>query len=284
MAAGFGSRFGGLKQLHSFTTNNYSILDFSIYDAIQAGFNNIIFIVRQDILNQFKTKYSYVLPKKVSVDFVIQDVNTFSKNVNRQKPWGTGHALLMLKGLVKDKFVIINADDFYGKEAFQLMHNNLFDKENEDSFLIGYQLDKTLSKNGSVSRGECFFNFEDKLTQIVERNKIEYRNNSISYIEENSLKEINSNTIVSMNFWGFTSKILDIADEQFNLFLNTYKNDDSEFYITKVVEAAISKNEVLKSLKTNSQWFGVTYKQDAILVSKRIENLIEKGCYPKVLW
>ena len=221
MAAGFVSRFGGLKQLHAFTTNNYSILDFSICDAIQAGFNNIVFIIRQDILNLFEEKYKNTLPNHISVDFVIQDVMKVSdefKNIKRKKPWGTGHALLMLKGRVKDEFAIINADDFYGKEAFKIMHNHLFNKENKDSFLMGYQLDKTLSKNGSVSRGECFFNTEDRLTQVIERNKIEYRNNSISYIEENRLKEINSNTIVSMNFWGFTPKIFDIANDEFNAF------------------------------------------------------------------
>ena len=160
MAAGFGSRFGGLKQLYSFTDEEHSILDFSIYDAIEAGFNTIVFIVRKDILRQFEEKYSNLFPKEISVDFVIQDVanvSTAFKSIHRIKPWGTGHALLMLKGVVKGNFAIINADDFYGKEAFKLMHGNLFDDRKTDSYLMGYKLEKTLSMNGSVSRGECFF-------------------------------------------------------------------------------------------------------------------------------
>ena len=165
MAAGFGSRFGGWKQLFSMTSRNYSILDFSIYDAIQAGFNSIVIIVNENTLNQFQQKYATTLPKHISVSFVIQKIDSIPTNfkfINRKKPWGTGQALLMLKELVNDKFAIINADDFYGKGAFKLMYESLFNNNNNnnnkknDNFLIGYQLDKTLSQNGSVSRGECF--------------------------------------------------------------------------------------------------------------------------------
>ena len=178
MAAGFGSRFGGLKQLYSFTENNYSILDFSIYDAIDAGFNDIVFIVREDILYLFKQKYASTLPNKISVTYVIQGVDKVSKvykSISREKPWGTGHALLMLKDVVQNKFALINADDFYGKEAFKKMHDNLFNSN--FNYLIGYQLDKTLSNNGTVSRGECYFSSDMNLKHIVERKQITKREN-----------------------------------------------------------------------------------------------------------
>ncbi len=285
MAAGFGSRFGGLKQLYSFTENKYSILDFSIYDAIDAGFNNIVFIVRDDILNVFKQKYTSTLPSSISVTYVIQGVDKVPKAyklINREKPWGTGHALLMLKDIVCNKFALINADDFYGKEAFKQMHDNLFNSDS--NYLIGYQLDKTLSDNGTVSRGECYFSSDRSLKHIIERKQITKRENKTSYIEKDFVKPIEADTIVSMNFWGFSPEILNIAEKEFVQFLDTYNDDDSEFYITKVVESAINTNQIFTVLKTNSNWFGVTYKEDVISVSNQIDNLIDKGVYPKVLW
>lgn len=287
MAAGFGSRFGGLKQLFSMTSRNYSILDFSIYDAIQAGFNSIVFIVNENTLDQFQQKYATTLPKHISVSFVIQKIDSIRikfKFFNRKKPWGTGQALLMLKELVNNQFAIINADDFYGKEAFKLMYESLFNNNSNNNFLIGYQLDKTLSENGSVSRGECFYNANNNLSHIVERKQIAIRSDHISYLEKDSIKTIPNDSIVSMNFWGFNSEILDIAEREFNQFLEYYKNDDSEFYITKVVEAALNDKKNFKIIKTNSQWFGITYKEDAEMVSKHLESLIKKRCYPEILW
>jgi len=291
MAAGFGSRFGGWKQLFSMTSSNYSILDFSIFDAIQAGFNSIVIIVNENTLNQFQQKYATTLPKHISVSFVIQKIDSIPtkfKFINRKKPWGTGQALLMLKELVNDKFAIINADDFYGKGAFKLMYESLFNNNNNnkknDNFLIGYQLDKTLSHNGRVSRGECIFSVHNNLSNIVERKQIATRSNHTSYLEKDSIKAIQNDSIVSMNFWGFNSEILDIAEREFNQFLEYYKNDDSEFYITKVVEAALNDKKTFKIIKTNSQWFGITYKEDAKMVSKHLESLINKRCYPEILW
>lgn len=287
MAAGFGSRFGGLKQLFSMTSSYYSILDFSIYDAIQAGFNSIVFIVNENALDQFQQKYATTLPKYISVSFVIQKIDSIPtkfKFINRKKPWGTGQALLMLKELVNNQFAIINADDFYGKEAFKLMYESLFNNNSNDNFLIGYQLDKTLSENGSVSRGECFYNANNNLSYIAERKQIEIRSDHISYLEKDVITTIPNDSIVSMNFWGFNSEILDIAEREFNQFLEYYKNDDSEFYITKVVEAALNDKKNFKIIKTNSQWFGITYKEDAKMVSKHLESLIKKRCYPEILW
>lgn len=287
MAAGLGSRFGGSKQLFSFTANNYSILDFSIYDAIQAGFNSIVFIVNEDILELFQKKYTSALPNHVSVRFCVQKTGSIPakfKIINRKKPWGTGHALLMLKELINNTFAIINADDFYGKEAFKLMYESLFNYNSNDNFLIGYQLNKTLSENGSVSRGECFFNKNNNLSHLIERSQIAKRNNGISYIEKDLIKTIKPDSIVSMNFWGLKLDILDIAEREFYLFLENYKNDDSEFYITKVIEAALYDKRDFKIIKTSSKWFGVTYKEDVDEVSKQLKKMIEKKHYPKILW
>lgn len=287
MAAGLGSRFGGSKQLFSFTDNNYSLLDFSIYDAIQAGFNSIIFIVNKNLIDQFQKKYASTLPLYVSVSFCIQNTNSIPakfKHINRKKPWGTGHALLTLKGLVNDKFAIINADDFYGKKSFDLMYKSLFSDNSEENFLIGFQLNKTLSENGSVSRGECFFNKNNNLSQIVERSQIAKRSNSISYIESGLIKTIKPDSIVSMNFWGFNLEILEIAEREFYYFLKNYKNEDLEFYITKIIEAALIDKKPFKIIKTDSEWFGITYKEDVAKVNKELESLIERKYYPSLLW
>lgn len=287
MAAGFGSRFGGIKQLYSFTSNDYSLLDFSIYDAIQVGFNHIIFIVREDILTDFKEKYDFKLPNHITVNYVIQQIeyvpDTY-KSIKRKTPWGTGHALLILKQLVKNKFAIINADDFYTKDAFKKMHENLFIINDTQNFLIGYQLDKTLSENGSVSRGECVFDADNSLNQIIERKEIIKKHDLITYIENNKTKTIKKTSIVSMNFWGFNPDILEIAENEFYLFLGNYKNDASEFYITKVVEKAIGNKQEFKIINTDSEWFGITYKEDSEIVSEKIKTLISKGIYPEKLW
>lgn len=285
MAAGFGSRFGGNKQLYSFTENNYSILDFSIYDAIRVGFNDIVFIIREDINNEFKKKYSTLQSKSMTVSYIIQDTSkipdTYS-SIKRLKPWGTGHALLMLKGLVTNKFALINADDFYGKDAFVRIYNSLFNTAS--NFLIGYKLNNTLSENGSVSRGECFLDSVNYLQKIIERTEIAIRTSGLSYIENALENPINKETIVSMNFWGFNPDILNIAEDAFNKFLDNYKNDEAEFYITMVVEEAIKKTYKFKAITTNSKWFGITYKEDIPLASDEIKQLINSKIYPKTLW
>ena len=285
MAAGFGSRFGGNKQLYSFTKNNYSILDLSIYDALRAGFNDIVFIVREDIIDQFKTKYSPLASKSITLSYIIQDTTNIPKlygKLKRLKPWGTGHALLTLKGIVTNKFALINTDDFYGKEAFIKIHDSLF--KSTSNFLIGYKLNNTLSKNGSVSRGECFLDSKNNLQQIIERTGIAIRKKELSYIENVVENSINKNAIVSMNFWGFNPEIIDIAAIEFNKFLENYKSDNAEYYITMVVEAAIKKEHQFKVITTNSKWFGITYKEDIKLASEEIKGLINAKIYPSILW
>jgi dTDP-glucose pyrophosphorylase len=293
MAAGLGSRFGGLKQLHYVTSNDYSIIDFSIYDAIQAGFNTIIFIVREDILNDFKTRYEKRLNTSITIKFVIQDTKNipdiYKAKYKREKPWGTGHALLMLKDVVTNDFALINADDFYGKNAFQMMHDALFTSGNSNSnFLLGYALKNTLSNNGSVSRGECIIDNDNVLVSIHERTEIKQQNKGVIIYADIKKNDVilAPKTIVSMNFWGFSSKILEIATNQFNDFLESSKTDNkTEFYITTIVDYTI-KNKLMpfKVLPTSSQWYGITYKSDIDDVSNNISQLIKQNLYPEKLW
>lgn len=289
MAAGLGTRFGSLKQLQP-VYKEYAIMDFSIYDAISAGFNTIVFIVRKEILETFKTRYLNVFSKDISVEFVIQDTNNIPKqySINRSKPWGTGHALLILKDIIKTPFALINADDFYGKNAFKLMHHALYETKNNDNYFIGFSVDKTLSKTGSVSRGECIIDTNNYLQHVTERTQIsKSKNGKIIYKNENNESiEMSSNTIVSMNFWGFHPAIFPVAEELFISFLETNANDNkAEFYLPTIVDASIkSKNAAYKMVLTNQQWFGITYQEDLQLIKDTIESFMKQNIYPENLW
>lgn len=271
MAAGMGSRFGGLKQTHA-VVSDYAILDFSIYDALHAGFNHIIFIVRQDILDVFKERYVKKLPENIQVDFVIQDSTGLPQ---RKKPWGTGHALLSLKNTINNPFALINADDFYGREAFKLMHDALYLDSTHQNYFVGYQLKNTLSDFGTVSRGECILNENQELISIIERTNIS---------KVHLLMPLN--TIVSMNFWGFTPDIFKLTEQLFNNFIEEHKDSETaEFYIPQVVDYMI-KEQIMtyKMLESNTSWFGVTYKEDEPTVKKQLLELISEGVYPTKLW
>ncbi|WP_299886677.1 sugar phosphate nucleotidyltransferase [uncultured Lacinutrix sp.] len=285
MAAGLGTRFGSLKQLHTINSSNYSIMDFSIYDAMSVGFNTIVFIVRQETLSVFKKRYKNQLPKKITVKFVIQDDKGLYPL--RNKPFGTGSALLSLKEIVKGNFALINADDFYGQKAFKLMYNNLYTNINNSNYFIGYQLENTLSKNGTVSRGECYIDSDSWLKKIIERTQIAKEHGVIFYNkEENKKTRINKNTIVSMNFWGFTTEVFKVAESEFEKFLKKEENIiNNEFYITSIVDYSINKKLMqYKMLPTNSKWYGITYFADAEDISKEIKRLINLNVYPEILW
>jgi dTDP-glucose pyrophosphorylase len=271
MAAGMGSRFGSLKQVHE-VVNNYAIIDFSIYDAIQAGFNHIVFIVREDILKIFKERYENKLPVNIHIDFIIQNTSGLPQ---RKKPWGTGHALLSLKNTIKDPFALINADDFYGRKAFELMHDALYINKTHQNYFIGYQLRNTLSDFGTVSRGECLLNENKELIHIIERTNI-----------SKCQQEIPLETIVSMNFWGFYPDVFKITEQLFLEFLNEHEYSESaEFYIPQIVDYIINKQiSVFQMLESESKWFGVTYKEDEPLVKNQLEKLISENIYPTKLW
>ena len=292
LAAGIGSRYGGLKQLDTFTSSGDTIMDFSIYDAIQAGFGNIVFIIRKNIEKEFKKTFNAKLKGKVAVDYVFQEIEYVPEkyqNRNRKKPWGTGHALLMAKDIVKENFAIINADDFYGKEAFQIMAKALLniDKTSYDFSMMSYLLKNTISENGFVSRGECQVNKEGYLTDITERTHIEKKDGQLLRKNENeSFIPIDKNTVVSMNFWGFTPKCFEFIDTLFDEFLEkNYNNLKAEFFIPLIVHEIIQSNTAyVKVLQSNAKWFGVTYKEDKVMVQQAINQLIKQKKYPSKLW
>ncbi|MEY3498868.1 MAG: hypothetical protein RL308_537 [Bacteroidota bacterium] len=292
LAAGMGSRYGGLKQIDAFTPQGDTIIDFSLYDALQAGFGKFVFIIRKSFEKEFKEIFNKKLEGKAEVAYVYQELeNVPEKYINpeRTKPWGTGHALLMAKDAVNENFAIINADDFYGKEAFEVMAKSLMkkDKETYEFNTIAYLLKNTVSDHGFVSRGECDVNENGFLTGVTERTHIEKIDGKLMRKEDNGeFVEIDENTVVSMNFWGFTPNCFEFGSQLFEQFLEETKSDlKSEFYLPSIV------NEILKSgkasvevLKSDAKWFGVTYKEDKEMVQKAIGELKKQNVYPGNLW
>ncbi len=292
LAAGLGSRYGGLKQLDAMTSSGDSILDFSVYDAIQTGFTKIVFVIRNSFKDEFKSVFENKLKGKIKCAFVCQEVGDIPseiKVVDRLKPWGTGHALLVAKDLIEGNFAVINADDFYGKKAFEVMANQL-QKSTKNSTvfsMVGFQLKNTISINGAVSRGECIVDDFNKLLSITERTHIERINETVCYKDDKGVFiEIDENTIVSMNFWGFTPQFFDFLEKQFYKFLKVYQNDlKKEFFLPSVVNELIQqKLASVTVLTSDSKWLGVTYKEDKKHVVEQINILKEEGIYPNKLW
>ncbi len=292
LAAGIGSRYGGLKQLDTFSPQGDTILDFSIFDAIQAGFGKVVFIIRKEIEKDFKAFFDKKLEGKIAVEYVYQELDNIPekyKNNHREKPWGTGHALLMAKDVVKENFAVINADDFYGREAFEVIAEALqkIDKDSNYFNMMGYVLKNTISEYGSVSRGECNVNEKGFLTGITERTHIEKVDGVLKYKDDNgALKPISEDTVVSMNFFGFTPKYFELSASLFEDFLEeNYQHPKAEFFIPLAVNYLIINNiATMEVLKSNAQWFGVTYKQDKAYVTSEIQKLKDKGVYPTNLW
>ncbi len=292
LAAGVGSRYGGLKQLDTFSEQGDTILDFSIYDAIRAGFGKVVFIIRKNIEADFKAFFDEKLAGKIEVEYVFQELENIPEKYrdnNREKPWGTGHALLMAKNVVKENFAVINADDFYGAEAFKVEADSLkkINKESTDFNMMGYVIKNTISQYGSVSRGECSVDKNDFLTGVTERTHIEKVNGELKYKDENgALIPISEETIVSMNLFGFTPKYFELSESLFEEFLSkNYKELKAEFFIPLVINHIIvNKLATMKVLKSDASWFGVTYKQDKEYVTSEIQKLKDKGVYPINLW
>jgi dTDP-glucose pyrophosphorylase len=292
LAAGMGSRYGGLKQIDTFTPEGDTIIDFSLFDALQAGFGKVVFIIRKSFEKEFKEIFNKKLEGKAEVAYVFQELeNVPEKYINpeRTKPWGTGHALLMTKDVVSENFAIINGDDFYGKEAFEVMAKFLAkkDKDSYDFNTMAYLLKNTVSEHGFVSRGECQVNEKGYLVDVTERTHIEKIDGKLMRKnQEGEFIPMDENTVVSMNFWGFTPKCFEFGGKLFEEFLESNKeNLKAEFYLPSIV------NDILKSgkasvevLKSDAKWFGVTYKEDKAIVQKAIEQLKENNDYPKNLW
>ncbi|MDM8161266.1 sugar phosphate nucleotidyltransferase [Labilibaculum sp. K2S] len=291
LAAGMGSRYGGLKQIDPIGPTNETIIDYSIHDAIEAGFGKIVFVIRESFEEEFKKLFNAKLAGKIEVDYVNQEIGKVPEgsvyNLEREKPWGTGHAILMAKNCINEPFAVINADDYYGVEAFatiaEYLSNSITDEEN---CMVGYQLGNTISENGSVSRGVCGTNENDHLTTVVERTHIEKLENGIAYKENEEWVQLVPQTTVSMNFWGFTPKLFDYLETQFTFFLKEEGDQlKSEFFIPSVVANIIKDGKTrVKVLKSDAQWFGVTYREDKEKAVKAIGKLIEKGTYPSKLW
>jgi dTDP-glucose pyrophosphorylase len=292
LAAGMGSRYGGLKQIDTFTPEGDTIIDFSLYDAVQAGFGKVVFIIRKSFEKEFKATFNKKLSGKVAVEYVYQELESVPQkyiNPERVKPWGTGHALLMAKGIVKENFAIINADDFYSRQAFDAIAEQLrnTDKNSYDFSMVAYSLKNTVSDNGYVSRGECTVDENGFLIDVTERVRIEKIDGILKSEDEmGAMFPIDQNTSVSMNFWGFTPKCFEFGNELFLSFLEDNRQSlKAEFYLPTIVNTMLaSKKASVKVLESDSKWFGVTYNEDREKAQKEINKLKENGVYPTKLW
>jgi UTP-glucose-1-phosphate uridylyltransferase len=292
MAAGMASRYGSMKQIQQFGPGGETIMDYSIYDAINAGFDKVVFIIRKDFAEDFKNIFEPKLAGKIQTEYVYQEMNAYLGNYSvpaeRKKPWGTSHAILCAREAVNEPFAVINADDFYGSDGFQQANKFLTTECSEGVYaLIGYSLNKTLSENGSVSRGVAEVDNDNNLLAINERVKI-YRKDGIMVYEDTdgSLHEVPEEAKASMNFWCFHPSIFPFLEEEFQKFLNQHINDPkAEFLIPHTADQFIrTKRGVIKVIPTSAQWFGVTYKEDAPVVTESINKLVSGGAYPAKLW
>jgi UTP-glucose-1-phosphate uridylyltransferase len=291
LAAGMGSRYGGIKQMDSFGPSGETIIDYSIYDAIRSGFGKVVFIIRKDFAQDFKNLFEPKLKGKIQTEYVMQELDSFTEDYQplepRTKPWGTAHAVLCAKDVINEPFAVINADDFYGRDAFEKAAAFLTTEVSPKKYcIIGYQLSKTLSENGTVSRGVCDVDALGNLVSIAERTKIFPEGNKIYYIENQLQVPLPADTPVSMNFWGFDPNVFSFIQKLFIKFLKeNVQNSKAEFFIPIIGDAFINEDKgEIKVIPTSSQWFGVTYKEDAPAVREDIHALIEKGEYPESLF
>lgn len=292
LAAGMGSRYGGLKQIDGLGPNGETIMDYSVFDALRAGFGKIIFVIRKDFEDDFRrvvlSKYADRVPCEICFQSVDKVPAGCSYNPERTKPWGTNHAVLMGRELIHEPFAVINADDFYGKESFQVLADYLKSVEGTEGkyCMVGYRVCNTLSENGTVSRGVCSTDAEGYLTDVVERTKIENKNGQIVFTEDDKDTPLAANTPVSMNMWGFTPEYFQYSDEAFRVFLAEKGQElKSEFYIPTLVNDLIRAGKAsCRVLDTPSKWFGVTYSEDRPSVVMKLNQLIAAGEYPAKLF
>lgn len=296
LAAGMGSRYGGLKQLDGLGPNGETIMDYSIYDAIQAGFGKIVFIIRKDFEDEFRSKVLSKYEGHIPTEVVFQSIDAlpegFTCPENRTKPWGTNHAVLMAKNVVKEPFCVINCDDFYNRDCFMVIGKFLASLPNgckNKYAMVGFRVGNTLSENGTVARGVCSTNAENHLQTVVERTEIEHHNGPICFKDEDGdWIELEENTPVSMNVWGFTPDYFEYSEAYFKEFLSTpgvMENPKSEYFIPLMVNKLINDGtSTVEVLDTTSKWFGVTYAADRPSVVEKIQNLVNEGVYPSKLF
>ncbi|MDH6354406.1 dTDP-glucose pyrophosphorylase [Dysgonomonas sp. PH5-45] len=293
LAAGMGSRYGGLKQLDGLGPNGETIMDYSIYDAIQSGFGKLVFVIRKSFEKDFVEKIASKYIKHIPVEVVFQELDSlpegFTVHPDRVKPWGTNHAVLMGKDVIREPFAVINADDFYGRDGFATLAKFLTNLEGSKNHycMVGYRLCNTLSESGYVSRGVCSTNTEGFLTSVVERTHIERKDEKIQYKDaEDYWYELPENTPVSMNMWGFTPDYFEYSANYFVKFLESNQDNlKSEYFIPMMVDHLISNGTAdVKVLDTTAKWFGVTYAEDRPSVVAKLQELVDKGEYPSPLW
>ena len=285
MAAGIGSRFGGLKQMASIGLDGESIIDYSVYDAIESGFNKVVFVIRREFQKEFKEKISRKYAEKIQLEFAFQELNDLPKAVTcpreRKLPWGTGHAILSASDLIKEPFCVINADDYYGRESFKKIVE-FFSKDSKNLSMVYFKLGRTLSPYGGVNRAICTLN-NGLLMNIIEKENIQ-NNNGI--IMSNNKSKLDEESPVSLNMWGFRPFIFDHLEEMFIKFFKKNGDDlNSEFLIPTVVNHLIqTQREKVFALNSNSNWFGITHKEDSPFVGSEIQKIVDNGEYPKILF
>ena len=298
MAAGIGSRFGGgIKQLTSFGPNGEIIMDYSIYDAIEAGFNKIVFVIRKDLENDFKEIIGKRIEGRIEVKYAFQELNDlpegFSLPEGRTKPWGTGQAILACKGLVQEPFAVLNADDYYGKDAFLLVHDYLVNMDTEpggkfDICMAGFILKNTLSDNGGVTRGICRLNENKELVGVEEtKNIVKTAEGAAVLQEDGTFVPIDAKRLVSMNMWGFSPDFINELEKGFKKFLSEISGNElkAEYLLPTIVDHLMKEERAnVAVLKTKDKWFGVTYREDVPTVVAEFKKLLEDGVYPEQLW
>ncbi|MDE7150775.1 MAG: nucleotidyltransferase [Candidatus Amulumruptor sp.] len=294
LAAGMGSRYGGLKQLDGLGPHGETIMDYSIYDALKAGFGKVVFVIRKDFEDDFRSKVLSKYEGHIPVDVVFQSINDLPEGytcpADRTKPWGTNHAVLMGKDAIKEPFAVINADDFYGRNAFEVIAKELSRPRDRkgDYCMVGFRVGNTMTENGSVSRGVCTTGADGNLTGVVERTSIAYdQDRRIVFTDENGKEQtLEPNTPVSMNLWGFTPDYFDYSEREFKKFLDEkIDTPKSEFFIPLCIDTLIKDGEAtVKVLDTDSKWFGVTYSADRPGVVEKFAELHASGEYPEKLF
>ncbi len=292
LAAGMASRYGSMKQTQSFGPSGETILEYSVYDAIAAGFSKVVFIIRKDFAHSFQQIVEPKLKDRIQIEYVYQQLDSFTEGFTipqeRTKPWGTAHAVLCCSGIVNEPFAVINADDFYGADAFKKAYTFLTNRCSEKTYaVIGYELANTLSENGSVSRGVISTNTQSEMTGIDERLDIYRRpDNSIVYKETDTETILSENTKVSMNFFCFHQNFIDLCRIEFKNFLTENIHlPKSEYLMPKMADQFIKTGAgVIELVSTSAKWFGVTYKEDAPVVQASVDALVARGVYPSNLW
>jgi len=293
LAAGMGSRYGGLKQIDALGPNGETIIDYSIYDAVRAGFGKVVMVIRKSIENEFKQVFFERYSGKIEIEYVLQEIEYVPEgatyNPERVKPWGTAHAVLMADGTVNEPFCVINGDDFYGADAFKCMADFLTVAQNDstDYCMVGYQLSRTLSDYGFVSRGVCETDSDNMLLQVTECTQIKRIGSVICYKDDLDVNQtLADDKVVSMNFWGFTPAFFRDTKMMFEKFIKAKGNDlKSELYIPTVLSELLDeKKATVKVLNSEAEWFGVTYQEDRSFVVERLKKLVDEGAYPSPLF